>query len=80
MLRWMLLIGLALLVGCPRLPEPSGCTPHVYRCESDRPQVCSATQRWTPIGDLRCAEVQAVCAVADGVASCAPVTRDGGAE
>lgn len=64
--------------GCPRLPPVSGCTPQSYRCtESGRPQVCSSTQRWQPIGDEPCSAGGAVCVV-DRTAHCAPmaVTAD----
>jgi len=78
------LVGLAALAviagldGChPRLPPVSGCTPAAQSCRDDRPQVCSASQRWEPAGDRTCASVGGVCVVTGGVAHCAPV--DGGA-
>lgn len=78
-------VGGALLSGCPRLPPVSGCTPRAYRCtESGRPEVCSSTQRWEPIGDEPCSASGAVCVV-DRTAHCAlalpanPFTPDGGA-
>lgn len=70
----------AVLSGCPRLPPVSGCTPRDYRCtESGRPEVCSSTQRWEPIGDESCAAGGSVCVV-DRTAHCAPhtITADGG--
>lgn len=68
------LAGLA-LQGCPRLPPVSGCDPGTHRCADDRPEVCSATRRWHPVGDLTCAAVGGVCV--NGLsAHCAPV--DGG--
>lgn len=71
----------ALLAGCPRLPPVSGCAPMAYRCTADgRPEVCSSTQRWEPIGDSPCAASGAVCVV-DRTAHCAPhaIVADGGA-
>jgi hypothetical protein len=60
------------LLACPRLPEPSGCTPHAYRCQDGWPQVCSGSQRWTPIGDVACTDLHAACILDDaGVARCA---------
>jgi hypothetical protein len=69
--------------GCPRLPPVSGCTPRAYRCtDSGRPEVCSSSQRWEPIGDEACSASGAVCVV-DRTAHCAPMTvtadADGGA-
>lgn len=63
----------------PRLPPVSGCAPRAWRCSpSGRPEVCSATQRWEPAGDVPCSAVWARCVVADGgPAHCAPA--DGGA-
>lgn len=76
------LVGLgALLSGCPRLPPVSGCTAGVYRCTDDgRPEVCSSTARWEPIGDSPCAASGAVCVV-ERTAHCAPhaIVADGGA-
>lgn len=76
------LVGLgALLSGCPRLPPVSGCTAGVYRCTADgRPEVCSSTARWEPIGDSSCAASGAVCVV-ERTAHCAPhaIVADGGA-
>ena len=71
----------AVLTGCPRLPPVSGCTPRAYRCtDSGRPEVCSTSQRWEPIGDEPCSASGNVCVV-DRTAHCAPmtVTADGGA-
>lgn len=53
----VLLPCLFALAACPALPPPSGCTPHAYACRVPpggtvpQPAVCSASQRWTPIGD-----------------------------
>jgi hypothetical protein len=75
------LLALAVIAGLdgchPRLPPVSGCTPAAQSCRDDRPQVCSASQRWEPAGDRTCASVGGVCVVTGGVAHCAPV--DGGA-
>ena len=60
------------------LPPVAGCTPGTSRCSDDRPQVCSATQRWEPVGDEACAAVGGVCLVRDGGAHCGRVV-DGGA-
>jgi hypothetical protein len=73
----------AVLTGCPRLPPVSGCTPQAYRCtDSGRPEVCSTSQRWEPIGDEPCSASGNVCVV-DRTAHCAPMTvtadADGGA-
>lgn len=70
----------AVLTGCPRLPPVSGCAPRAYRCtDSGRPEVCSTSQRWEPIGDEPCSASGNVCVV-DRTAHCAPmtVTADGG--
>lgn len=71
----------ALLTACPRLPPVSGCTAGAYRCTADgRPEVCSSTARWEPIGDSPCAASGAVCVV-ERTAHCAPhtIVADGGA-
>lgn len=68
--------------GCaPRLPPVAGCAPTAQRCgPSGTPEVCSASQRWEPAGDLPCAAVGAVCVESDGgLAHCA-AARDGGAD
>ncbi len=74
-------LGLA-LSGCPSysLPPPSGCTPHAYRCSPEgRPEVCSSTQRWTPIGDVVCRDVHATCCSVESygaiVSACVPESR-----
>lgn len=65
-------MGLVLL-GCPRLPPVSGCTPMTQRCgPSGWPEVCSASQRWEPAGDVSCTAAGGVCVVSEGVAHCAP--------
>ena len=70
----------AVLTGCPRLPPVSGCTPRAYRCtDSGRPEVCSSSQRWEPIGDEPCGASGAVCVV-DRTAHCAPMTVTGSAD
>lgn len=76
-----MLVGLALaVVGCPRLPPVSGCAPTSQRCgPSGHPEVCSASQRWEPAGDVSCAAVGGVCVLEAGVARCAPAPSDGGA-
>lgn len=67
----VLSIGVS-LVGCPRLPPVSGCHPTDQRCAQDRPEVCSASQRWEPAADTACSSVGGVCVVGDaGVAHCA---------
>lgn len=60
------------------LPPVSGCTPGTSRCSADRPEVCSATQRWEPVGDEACAAVGGVCLVTGG-AHCGRAV-DAGAE
>ena len=67
----------AALYGCPRLPPVAGCQPTAQTCIGDRPHVCSASQRWEPAGDVSCATTGGACAVAGGVAYCAP-SSDGG--
>ena len=43
----LLAVLVAALVAChPRLPPVSGCTPAVQSCRSDRPHICSDSQRW----------------------------------
>ena len=69
--------------GCsPRLPPVSGCRVAAYHCTDDgRPEVCSASQRWEPIGDAPCSRVGAVCvAPTDGPAHCARAQTDAAAE
>ena len=56
-------VGLVGVTACPRLPPVSGCTPGAQRCEGDRPEVCSATRRWHPVGDVPCSAVGGVCVV-----------------
>lgn len=70
------LVVCAMLQGCPRLPPVSGCEPGTQRCSEDRPEVCSATHRWHPVGDLPCSAVGGRCV--EGIsAHCVP--GDGGA-
>lgn len=70
----------AVLTGCPRLPPVSGCTPRAYRCtDSGRPEVCSSSQRWEPIGDEPCSAAGNVCVV-DRTAHCAPIPVTGSAD
>lgn len=68
----LLLLSLATLWGCPKLPPVSGCRPLAQRCENDQPEVCSPTQRWHTVGDTPCSHVPGQsCRVSDaGVASC----------
>lgn len=78
-----LLLVLSLsLAACPQLPAPSGCTVHSYRCAPNppaeppgsHPEVCSASQRWTRIGDVGCQAIPpgtARCVVEEGLAFCA---------
>ena len=90
-----ILAALACVVGavtaCPRLPPVAGCHVGAYECREGAPAVCSSSQRWEPIGSLRCEAVGAVCvAPTDGPAHCAraqsdaaadaPDASDGGAE
>jgi len=77
----LLWAGLAVeLQGCPRLPPVAGCAPTAQRCgPSGHPEVCSASQRWEPAGDVSCAAVGGVCVLEAGVAHCAPAPSDGGA-
>ena len=65
-LMLLALFALSLVACHPRMPPVSGCTPSVYDCRDGRPVVCSASQRWEPIGDLPCAAVGGVCVVRDG--------------
>ena len=69
----VLCLALAALAGCPRLPHISGCTPLSSRCQGDRPQVCSPSQRWHYDGDERCDVTPGqTCKVSSqGVAGCA---------
>jgi hypothetical protein len=65
----VLVLGAA---GCPKLPPVSGCAPLSQRCEGDRPQVCSPTQRWHFVGDEACGVTPGQrCEVRAGVAGCA---------
>lgn len=68
------------LAACrPNLPPVAGCVPGASSCQGDRPAVCSASQRWQPVGDVSCAAVGGEC-VTDGVAAhCAP-RRDAAAD
>ena len=65
----VLVLGAA---GCPKLPPVSGCAPLAQRCDGDRPQVCSPTQRWHYVGDEPCGATPGQsCQVRAGVAGCA---------
>lgn len=78
--------------GCrPNLPPQTTCRVGSYVCVNDQPRVCSASQRFEPVGDAPCSRVGAVCvAPTDGPAHCAraqsdaaaddPDASDGGAE
>ncbi len=71
------LVGLVGLAACPRLPPVSDCAPASYRCRDDRPEVCSTTRRWHPVGDQPCSAVGGRCSLEpDGLAVC---VSDGGA-
>lgn len=77
--RALVLAALALAACRPNLPAPSGCVPGAATCLRDQPAICSASQRWEPVGDTPCASVVGSC-VTDGVsAHCAPL-RDAGAD
>lgn len=78
----LLTVLAAALAACPHLPEPSGCRPRSYRCADNpadepagaHPEVCSASQRWTRIGDVGCQAIPpgtATCVVENGLAFCA---------
>lgn len=70
-------VGLVAVTACPRLPPVSDCAPASYRCREDRPEVCSTTRRWHPVGDQPCSAVGARCSLEpDGLAVC---VSDGGA-
>lgn len=68
MLRVLSLLILCTLA-CPRLPPVSGCAPTSQRCNGLRPEVCSASQRWSPAGDADCS---GICVLTDSIAHCAP--------
>ena len=55
------LAGAVGLAACPRLPEQTDCAPGQQRCAGAQPQVCSGSSRWTPLGDISCSDVGAVC-------------------
>lgn len=55
------LAGAVGLAACPRLPEQTDCVPGQQRCAGEQPQVCSGSSRWTPLGDISCGDVGAVC-------------------
>lgn len=55
------LAGAVGLAACPRLPEQTDCVPGQQRCAGEQPQVCSGSSRWTPLGDISCSDVGAVC-------------------
>lgn len=75
------LAALALVACRPNLPPVSGCTPGAPTCLRDRPAICSSSQRWEPVGDTDCRAVGGACVVADaGLAHCAPLAADAGAE
>lgn len=79
-----LLLGTATLRCTPRLPPVSGCAPLTTRCTaSGRPEVCSSSRRWEPIGDSPCAAAGEVC-VETPRAHCAPMqitaSTDGGTD
>ncbi len=76
---WVLVAATAW--GChPRLPPVAGCTPGAWRCHDDRPELCSPSERWEPVGDVRCdAAGSQACRVVEGVAGCVRADGDGGA-
>lgn len=56
---------LGLLLQCASLPAREGCAPRATRCSpTGRPQVCSATERWTNVSEVACSTVGAVCCLA----------------
>jgi len=73
---------LVALAACrPNLGPVAGCTPGASACERDRPVTCSASQRWTPAGNLPCSAIGGVCVVGDGgIAHCGAPPRDAGAD
>jgi len=72
MTRPALILCLALTACRPNLPPVAGCAPGAASCQADRPAICSASQRWEPVGDLPCRAVGGAC-VSDGAAAhCAP--------
>ena len=86
MLRLSLILCALVACNChPQLPPVSGCVPGAWRCADDRPEMCSASQRWEPAGDTTCAAIGGVCVVRDGSAHCgravdaSAVATDGGA-
>ncbi len=69
------------LSGCPTWVRPACGAPGAYSCVSDRPHVCSPSGALTPVGDLPCSRSRGQCAMSDaGVAHCAPLASDGGAQ
>jgi len=62
----------------PNLPPQTTCRVGAYHCTpSSAIEVCSASQRWEPVGSRSCASVGAVCVVDDGgPAHCARATPD----
>jgi hypothetical protein len=51
---------LALALGACRMPPQDGCTPTADRCHGGRPQVCSASTRWTNADEV-CTKHGGVC-------------------
>lgn len=68
--RALLLLATVALAACPHLPPVSGCQPTAQSCDGNRPRVCSASQRWEPVGDLPCS---GACVVTANIAHCAAV-------
>lgn len=74
-MRFLLLALSLTLAGCPKpsLAPVSDCAPESFRCHNNAPQQCSATRRWTPVGDVRDPDCDGTCAINDaGVAFCLP--------
>ncbi len=69
------------LAGCPTWVRPACGAPGAYSCVANQPHVCSPSGALTPVGDQPCARSRGQCAMSDaGVAHCAPLASDGGAQ
>jgi hypothetical protein len=70
--KTLALVALA-ITSClrPRLEPVSNCAPDTFRCHENAPQTCSATRRWTNVGDPENPRCEGTCVLDDaGVAFC----------
>ncbi len=65
--------GLLFLLACSNRPSQADCEPFAWKCEGDRPHICSpsAPTRWYPTGDGPCNRTpRQHCQVVGEIATC----------